>query len=354
MDNFYYDDLFGVTPFGPAHGYNPFALGPDVLLSDSGALSPLGFSSVHGGGGGATGGASLHSPSPTLVSATGSNLAIDLVWDTSVASAPSGFTSAVIAAAQALVSDLTEPSRTVLYVAVGWGEIAGQAMAANALGESESTGYLTNYTTVANALHADGYTLNASNEPTTGQFFVASAEAKALGLVSRTGGSTTSVDGYVGFSSLTGTGYSWQYGATGTTASQFNLQAVVQHELTEVMGRISMEGTVTYNGHKTYTPLDLFDFSASGTLALSNTGGYFSSNGGATDMGNFNDAALYGGDIGDWASYLSASQSGTLSSGEDPFDAFSRPGYDLTLSGDDLFEMAALGDPLTAAGQALA
>jgi hypothetical protein len=196
--------------------------------------------------------------------------------------------------------------------------------------------------------------LNATNEPTSAQFFVTSAEAKALGIISGTGGGTTSVDGYVGFSTLAKTGYSWQFNAGGTTASQFNLQAVVDHELTEVMGRISMEGTVTYNGHKTYTPLDLFDFSANKTLILSNAGGYFSNNGGAAPMGVFNNAHLYSGDIADWASYSSIAQSQTVAAGqEDPFDAFSRPGYNLTLSAYDLDVMAALGDDLTPAGLAL-
>ncbi len=337
------DDLFGFGGFSPYHPQDPFALGPQVILSDSGALSPVGFAHGSGGFGGFGGGGSSHAPSPTLVSSSGSNLAIDLVWDSSVGSAPTGFTSALIASAQALVADFSTHTKTVLYISVGWGEIAGQTLAANALGESESLGYLTNYTTVANALTSHGASLTASNEPTSAQFFVTSAEAKALGLVSGTGGSTSSVDGYIGFSSLAGTGDSWQYAATGTTANQFNLQAVAQHELTEVMGRVSMEGTATYNGHKTYTPLDLFDFSANHTLALSNTGGYFSSNGGQTQMGVYNDAAVYGGDIGDWASYQSVTQSQTLSSGEDAFDAFDRPGYNLAISSDDLSEMVALG-----------
>lgn len=334
------DDLWG---FEPHHPSDPLSFAPEVMLSDSGTLSPLTFAHGGGGGGGGFGGGGAsHAPSPTLVSA-GGNLSIDLVWDSSVANAPSGFTAALVSAAQALVSEFSAPAKTVLYLSVGWGEIAGQTLASNALGESESLGYLTNYATVAAALTARGDSLTASNEPTSAQFFVTSAEAKTLGLVSGTGGSTTSVDGYVGFSTLTGTGDSWQFNATGTAAKQYNLQAVAQHELTEVMGRISMEGTVSYNGHKTYTPLDLFDFSANHTLILSNKGGYFSNNNGVTQMGVFNNASAYGGDIGDWASYSSTSQSQTLASGEDAFDAFDRPGYDLAISSDDLAEMAALG-----------
>ena len=329
-------------------------LGQEYLLSDNGALSPIASASGHGAGSGTTTSNSASAPAPTLVAITGSNLQIDLVWDPSVANSPAGFTSAVIAAAQNYVNDFTTSTKTVLYIAVGWGEIAGSSMAANALGESESSGYLTNYATVANAMTRAGDALHALNEPTHGQFFVTSAEAKALGLVSGTSGSTTSVDGYIGFSTLTGTGYSWNLNASGTTASQFNLQAVVDHEISEVMGRIGMEGTVVYNGHKTYTPLDLLDFSSPGVLALSANGGYFSTDNGSTHMGNFNNASKYGGDISDWASYLSVSQSGTVTSGSDAFDAFDYPGYNATLSADDLLEMAALGYKLTSTGQNLA
>jgi hypothetical protein len=117
-----------------------------------------------------------------------------------------------------------------------------------------------------------------------------------------------------------------------------------------------MEGTASYNGHKTYTPLDLFDFSSPGTLSLSNAGGYFSiTNGSGQPLGQFNNASKNGGDIADWASYNSVGDSGTLPAGAmDPFDAFSWPGYNGVLSAADLLEMQALGYSLTAAGQALA
>jgi hypothetical protein len=340
-----HDDLTGFGGLGNAYGHN--GLGPEVTLSDSGMLSPMNSSTAHGGASGSFGRTPPPTaPAPNLIIGTG-NFEIDLVWDSSVANAPTGFMAAVENAAQSLVNALNTAHPTIVYVAVGWGEIAGQNMASNALGESESNGYLTNYTTVASALTAANDHLTASNEPAAStQFFLTSAEAKALNLVSGTGGGVTSVDGYVGFSSLSGTGDTWNFAATGTGSTQYNLQAVADHELTEVMGRISMEGTVTYNGHKTYTPLDLFDFDPTTTnkLLLNNTGGYFSTDGVAHE-GNFNNAHQYGGDIADWASAQSASQSGTgLAAGqEDPFNAFGRPGYDVVLSGDDLLVMQTLG-----------
>lgn len=336
----------------PLPNHNP-SLGQEYLLSDNGALSPISNATGQGTSSNA-GTSSLAAPAPTMVGATGSNLQIDLIWDKSVAAAPTGFTAAVIAAAQTYVNDFTSAGKTVLYINVGWGEVGGSSMAASALGESESAGYLTNYTTVTHALSNAGYSFSALNEPTTGQFFVTSAQAKTVGLISGVSGSATSVDGYVGFSTLSGTGYSWNFNATGTTSSQYNLQAVADHEISEVMGRIGMEGTAIYNGHKTYTPLDLFNFKAPGVLALSGQGGYFSTNNGVTQMGSFNNAVKYGGDIADWASYSSPSQSGTLSSGSDAFNAFGRPGYNVSLSADDLREVASLGYRLTAAGARLA
>ena len=340
----------GIIPLNPQ---DHSLLGQEFLLSDSGALSPVSFAGSSGTQGSTTTHTTAVAPGPTLVTAAGSNLSIDLVWDTSVAGAPSGFTSAIINAAQTYASDFTTPLKTVVYIAVGWGEINGTSLASNALGESESAGYLTNYATVAGALGKDGYTFHAANEPTSGQFFVTSAEAKGMGLVSGTGGGTRSVDGYVGFSTLTGTGDSWSFGA-GATATQFNLQSVASHEVSEVMGRIAMEGTAVYYGKKTYTPLDLFNYNTQGVLELSGGGGYFSANNGASHMGNFNQATTYGGDIGDWASYLSPSQSGTVATGSDAFDAFTRPGYGVSVSADDLLEVAALGYKLTPTGSLLA
>ena len=68
------------------------------------------------------------------------------------------------------------------------------------------------------------------------------------------------------------------------------------------MGRIGMERYAIINGQLTYTPLDLFSYQSGGVPALSANGGYFSVNDGRTNLGNYNDAAVIGGDIADWAS----------------------------------------------------
>ena len=324
-------------------------LGNEYLINDAGYVS-----AVHGPTAHSTikHHASSFAPAATLVSSTGSDLEINLVWDSSVANAPTGFAQAVIDAAKLYVVDFPRPTDAggieKINIRIGYGEIAGTGLASNALGESESYGYLTNYATVTNALHQEGYVFKASNEPTNGQFFVTSAEVKAFGLIAPT---STATDGFVGFSTLSGTGYSWNFNAnvgvanTGTWSTQFDLEAVAWHEISEVMGRIGMEGQV-FNGAHTYTPLDLFNFRSPGVLALSPSSGYFSINNGATSLGAYNNSARNGGDIADWASNASPFQSATLGlplGHYDAYDAFTFGGLNGAVSSSDIAEVASLG-----------
>jgi len=343
------------------HGQPVVALRPDGWLFDHGHITDSSGVSVLGTISGTSGHGSGSTLSPSASSSFASNqtlvgsstgLRIDLLWDSSVAHAPSSFKPAVTEAATNLAS-LFPTTNEEINIHVGWGEVAGSPLAANALGESVSNGYLTDYATVTDALQQHEQLPSATNEPTTSQFFITSAEAKALGLVNAT---SNSVDGYIGFGSLSHTGDSWDFSTSKTpiAANQFDLQAVVEHEISEVMGRVGMEGQVI-NGQPTYTPLDIFNFSSTPhTLELSANGGYFSTDG-TTDLGNYNAASASGGDIADWASAKSPAQSGTLPSTApantyDSFDAFAAPGYVGQLTSSDLLEMEALGygSPTTA------
>jgi hypothetical protein len=324
------------------------SLGQEYLMNDSGQVAPVVghlSSSSH------TTSTITHTyaapPAPTVVGTAG-GFQIKLIWDSSVSGAPNGFMQAVIDAAQYYASQFS--NHEIVNINVGYGEIAGGQMSAGALGESESYGYLTNYATVANKLANDGFKFAATNEPTQSQFFVTSAEAKTLGLVNA---SATALDGYVGFGTLSGTGDSWNLTATttghnwGTGTHQFDLQSIALHEISEVLGRIGMEGA-SVNNHATYTPLDTFNFKSPGTLALSPSSGYFSTDNGTTNLGLFNNSASNGGDIADWASYQSPTQAHTqgLPAGyhvADAFAAFGYPGYNGDISTSDLKEMAALG-----------
>ena len=360
--------LFPLESVSHLPDQNISALGQEYLLADDGQVSLVQGAAHHGSGSGSGSGSSSGSgsgssgstPAPTTVSS--GNLKIDLVWDSSVANAPTGFTADVIAAATYYVTNLgaakSAGGSVELFIAVGWGEIDGASLASNALGESESYGYTTTYSAVTSALEKDGYSFLAKNEPTTAQFFVTSSQAKELGLISGTSGGTSSslVDGFVGFSTLGGTtGYNWNFSTSQTTSSQFYFEGVVLHEISEVMGRVEMEGGTVINGKATYTPLDLFNYSAQGVLELSNKGGYFSTNNGETPQGYYNSASLYSGDIADWQSYTGVNASGTTATNvADAYDAFLSPGYNAIVSADDLLEDAALGYALTTAGAALA
>lgn len=309
------------------------ALGPEYLLSDSGQLSAV-SSAQHGSTGGTSTGGGSGSPLSTLVGAA-TGLQIDLLWDSSVRAASnwSAIESAVVQAAKIFTSDFT--NHAVLNIAVGLGEVAGSKLAAGALGESESLGYLTSYATVTKALTSADAGLVSSGQMAAGAvtadtalsgstFFLASAEAKALGLVNPT---STGVDGYIGLTS--GSALYYPAGGGQIGASQYDAVGVAAHELSEVMGRLGMEGA----GGR-YTPLDLFRYTAPNTPGNTPAAGYFSTNFGTTSLNLFNNPAN-GGDAADWAT--------TTANARDAFDAFGNPGVITQVTATDLLEVASLG-----------
>ncbi|MFZ3361276.1 MAG: NF038122 family metalloprotease [Xanthobacteraceae bacterium] len=209
------------------------------------------------------------------------------------------------------------------------------------------------YSALYNALQADAgkssyqatadSSLGATN-PTSGTFDVNSANAKALGLL----GASSTLDGYIGVSSA----LPFEYNQTASSGN-YDAIAMVQHELTEDMGRVGSVGAVIGNG--VYTPLDLFRYTstdnadpADGTpeRALTQQGpntDYFSINGGVTNLGDYN-ASNSSADYADW-------NANTM--GSDPFgDAFA--GVTQPMSGNDAIEVAAIGWDLTAKGTTLA
>jgi VCBS repeat-containing protein len=280
---------------------------------------------------GGSGGTPVHAASGTA----SSGFVINVVYDSSVANAPSGFTAAVAAVVNYYESVITTP--VTITIDVGYGEIAGQSLGSGALGESET--YLTSvsYAALQSALvknaNAIGDTAAAASlpsaSPVSGQFWVSTAEAKALGLA----GASTSVDGYVGFASNANFAYSE---ASGVGASQYDFYSVVAHEISEVMGRQVMVGE-SFAGTTGYEPLDLFHYSAAGVRDFSGTtAGYASANGGSTSLDAFNTNP--GGDFGDWAS----------SAGNDAFNAYANPGVVNAVSASDLALLGLLGwDPAT-------
>jgi autotransporter-associated beta strand protein len=82
----------------------------------------------------------------------------------------------------------------------------------------------------------------------------------------------------------------------------FDFIAVSEHEISEIMGRIAIEG-FNFFGQADYIPGDLFRFTGAGVRKTTATGSgvYLSIDSGATNLKTYNQSGN-GGDIGDWAS----------------------------------------------------
>ena len=238
----------------------------------------------------------------------------NISFDSSVNGAPAGFVSTFDAAVAFLSSNFTD--NITINVNVGFGEIAGSSLGAGDLGESEWNLNHYSYATIKSALVSDAKSsddatsLNALPLSEPGNWWVTTAEAKALGL----SGPSSNSDGSVGFSSSASFDYDR---SDGITAGQYDFFATVVHELTEVMGRALLVGGNIGSTPNSYLPLDLFHFSGPNThLFVGSSPGYFSVDNGNTDLDNFNTNP--GGDFGDWAasaganSFLAFSNSGVI------------------------------------------
>jgi tryptophan-rich protein len=256
-------------------------------------------------------------------------LTIDIDWDSSVNSAPASFQTAVLEAVQYLEGLFANP--ITITIDVGYGEIDGQALVSNALGESLANYVPESYSAVRSALIAEdapGSSTLPATSPDGGTLAMSTAEAKALGLEANNG----SVDGYVGFSDSLPFSY-----ADGTTppSSEYYFIGVVEHEITEDMGRVSL---LPYQPD--YAPIDLYRYSSPGVRDLS-TGGtgstaYFSIDGGTTNLGTWNNNPSNG-DLADWY------PSGPAPGGSDSFDDYTSPGVVNVVSQNDVTLMNALG-----------
>ena len=328
-----------VANLGPASQLNGASL---VQFGDLGVI--IGQSSNQSGGTGVTSGATTTAPAPTLVTSSGSGLAIALIWDTSVGSAPASFTSDIIAAAQFLESQIS--TTATININVGYGTIAGSPLSSGALGESSTYLVSVSYSSLVAALKATASTDAAdaamlaslpAASPVNGTYWLSTAEAKALGLLAANG---TALDGYTGFA----TSSSFTYGDTNTSgtvaAGTYDFFATAVHEITETMGRLLLVGETIGSGPG-YSLMDLTHFSAPGVRDFTqSTAGYFSVDGGVTNLGAFN--TVPGGDAGDWASSVS----------NNAFDAYATPGVLETVSANDLTVLDAIGWNLTGTSSA--
>jgi hypothetical protein len=162
--------------------------------------------------------------------------------------------------------------------------------------------------------------------------YVSPAEAKALGLPLSV--SDDGIDGYVGFSSVPNT-FSYANGSV-PPANEYYFIGVVEHEITEIMGRVSLLGDLTPD----YSVIDLFRYSSPGvrdtTAGGLNSTSYFSIDDGITNLGSWNNQ-ISNGDLADW--YPQGAASGV----NDAFNDYSNPGVINVVSASDLTLISALG-----------
>ena len=266
-------------------------------------------------------------------------MVINVAYDSSVTSLPNA------AQVEAAVADAVETFQ-ILYtnaitvnITVYWGS-TGPFTGGIDLGASQTElagqvgfGYpqLTNALRAARKTAADTNAVASlpSSDPTGSgsQWWVPRGEAKALGILGISP-HDTALDGDVGFAD----NVAYTFDATNRAVpGDYDFIGVVEHEISEVLGRNSGLGALGANG---YVPYDLFRFTSSGVRSLntSDSGVYFSVDDGVTSLKAFNPPGN-GGDLQDWAS----------SSTADSYDAFLSTGQKALLSCADLTSLDIVG-----------
>ena len=177
-----------------------------------------------------------------------------------------------------------------------------------------------------------GSIFTTTDPSTTGRYFIARSEAKALGLIANDAAN----DGTFTYNST----LSYTFDPNNRqVAGEFDFIGVAEHEISEIMGRIpGLGGNI--GGSAGFLPYDLFRYTGNNTRGITNTGGgnYFSIDNGATNLHGYNNANLNGGNPQDWdASVLS-----------DPYDAFTGTNQGHSISAVDIELVNVLGWDLAA------
>jgi hypothetical protein len=228
-------------------------------------------------------------------------------------------------------------NNVTININVGYGSILDpytntySKLSSGDIGGSYDVETSTSYAATTYALlseNAPGASTLPSSSPDLGSLYISLAEAKALGLL----GASSTLDGSVGISANT----AWDFTPNTTpTAAQYYLVGTLEHEISEVMGRVSDLDTPGE-----YTVTDLYRYSASSVRDLT-TGGkgstaYFSIDNGTTNLGSWNNQ-ISNGDLADWY------PQGPAPGGNDAYNDYSNPGVIDVVSATDIILMQALG-----------
>ncbi len=254
---------------------------------------------------------------------------LNITFATSVASAPAEFKTAVAAVAQFFETTFSDP--VTININVEYGRLNGL------LGHSDYQLQSYSYSQITAQLAADSKSSEDANaivnlpaqDPIQGthHYVMTTAQAKALGLLA----ASTALDGTATFSSDTLFDYDR---SDGITPGHYDFYGSVAHEFSEIMGReLNAIGNEVQTGEANgYYPYDLFKYTAAGVHGfVGTTPGYFSLDGGTTNLDDFNHNP--DDDFGDWAA----------SAGNDSFLAFSSPGVVNAVTATDLRVMDVLG-----------
>ena len=207
----------------------------------------------------------------------------------------------------------TSPS-IVVNITFDYGFLNGGALTAQSgSGQSQGNAAALDYATIKQALPA----LPATDPiPLAHSFYVTDSQIKTLGIPNVVLNGTTitatsnEVDGFVGLNTIAN-GVTLAYDPNNQSVTgQIGVIGLLEHEITEVLGRVSILGNTLGGATPFYSILDLFRYSAPGTRVLTaGTPAYFSTDNGVTNgviengvthFGIFNTAA--GGDAADWLS----------------------------------------------------
>jgi len=182
-----------------------------------------------------------------------------------------------------------------------------------------------------NAAHpsADGTTSVASlgvvdPTPAGSEFVLAKAQRKALGLAP----DDLTTDGTFLFS--TTADYTFDPNNR-QVPGKFDFIGIAEHEISEIMGRAGFAGSTEF-GDPSYSANDLFRYSGAGAPMLNHVhGGYFSIDGGVTNLTAFNDDSF--GDLFDYRGDLAT----------DPFNFNGHVGQGYTLSSVGITNLDVIG-----------
>ncbi|HWE73563.1 MAG TPA: NF038122 family metalloprotease [Stellaceae bacterium] len=256
----------------------------------------------------------------------GSGLQINFTYQQDPSTLPSGFVAALNYAAQQIESIITSPVTVDISVFYG-------ITAPSNLGVSDGSLEEFSYTEVKNALANVDPTAAAhmpASDPVAGSstLWVGSAEAAVLGLTDPIYVAGSGIDGTIGFNqNMT---FTYDPNARAVPGA-YDFIGVAEHEITEVLGRISLFGNEGISDQgSVYTLLDMFHYTSPGVNTYTGTQpNYFSPDGGNTEYMYFNTSP--GVDLGDWAG------------GNDVFAAFMPADTQLSISQADIAELNTLG-----------